>query len=111
MLILLFVFLLMSLIMALISIPLIMRKVEPNLFYGFRIRKTLENRELWFDVNEFFAWHLLIISGMEAFASIGLYILPGINPELYALSVMVVFIVAFTMAMSQTMRYMNSFEK
>ncbi|MEP6718642.1 MAG: SdpI family protein, partial [bacterium] len=34
-----------------ISIPLIMRKVPPNSFYGCRTRKTLSNRKIWYDAN------------------------------------------------------------
>jgi len=111
MLILLLVFLVMSLVMALISIPLIARRVEPNLFYGFRVRRTLGNREVWFDVNEYFAWRLLVIGAVEALASIGFYAVPGISADAYALSVLAIFTVAFMMAMTQTVRYMNSLEK
>ena len=35
----------------LISIPLVLRIVPPNWFYGFRTRKTLSNTELWYDAN------------------------------------------------------------
>ena len=35
----------------LISIPLVLRIVPPNLFYGFRTRKTLSNTELWYEAN------------------------------------------------------------
>ena len=35
----------------LISIPLVLRIVPPNLFYGFRTRKTLSNTVLWYEAN------------------------------------------------------------
>jgi uncharacterized membrane protein len=35
----------------LIAIPLVLRIVPPNLFYGFRTRKTLADTELWNEAN------------------------------------------------------------
>lgn len=34
-----------------LGIPLLRRKVRPNLLYGFRTRATLRNEELWYEVN------------------------------------------------------------
>lgn len=34
-----------------ISIPLIMRKVPPNSFYGCRTRKTLSDPKIWYEAN------------------------------------------------------------
>lgn len=34
-----------------ISIPLIMRKVPPNPFYGCRTRKTLSDSKIWYEAN------------------------------------------------------------
>ena len=34
-----------------VAIPLIMRKVPPNWWYGFRTRKTLSNRDIWYEAN------------------------------------------------------------
>jgi uncharacterized membrane protein len=47
---------------ALISIPLILRRVPPNSLYGFRTPRTLADRDLWFRVNHFAGWALLIAS-------------------------------------------------
>lgn len=44
------------------SIPLILRMVPPNPFYGVRTRKTLSDRELWFRANYFAGWTFLIAS-------------------------------------------------
>jgi len=34
-----------------LAIPLLRRKVRPNLLYGFRTPATLKNEELWYEVN------------------------------------------------------------
>ena len=46
----------------LISIPLVLRIVPPNLFYGFRTRKTLSNTELWYEANYRGGVNLIIAS-------------------------------------------------
>jgi hypothetical protein len=47
---------------ALFSIPLILRKVPPNRFYGFRTPATLSSPEIWYPVNAFSGWALLVAS-------------------------------------------------
>ncbi|HEY3179587.1 MAG TPA: SdpI family protein [Casimicrobiaceae bacterium] len=53
-------------VIAIISIPLILRRVPPNSLYGFRTPRTLANRDLWFRVNHFAGWSLLIASMASA---------------------------------------------
>jgi len=42
-----------------LSLPLILRWVRPNRWYGFRVRRTIEDPELWYAVNAYAAWWLL----------------------------------------------------
>ena len=49
-----------------ISIPLIRRRIGPNRWYGFRITKTFQSNELWYDINEYggrqlAAWAVLMV--------------------------------------------------
>lgn len=46
-------FVLSSLLLIGVSIPLIQRRVRPNPWYGFRTPKTLESETVWYDANEF----------------------------------------------------------
>jgi uncharacterized membrane protein len=46
----------------LISIPLVIRIVPPNMFYGFRTRKTLSNETLWYEANYRGGVNLIIAS-------------------------------------------------
>ena len=39
-----------------LSIPLILRKVPPNLVYGLRIKKTLADPTLWYSANRITGW-------------------------------------------------------
>ena len=45
-------------LVALASIPLMMRIVPPNRIYGFRTRRTLSNESTWFRANAFAGWAL-----------------------------------------------------
>jgi len=44
---------------ALAGIPLILRRIPPNQYYGFRISKRVFKPEIWYPVNAFGGWMLL----------------------------------------------------
>lgn len=100
-----------SALLVLISLPLIMRKIKPNPFYGFRTRQTLEDPELWYSVNELFARHLLIAGLLQIFASIAFYLIPGISVDVYALACLGVFVIFFSYAMSKSLQFIRSTKK
>jgi len=97
-----------GLLLALISLPLIAEKVKPNPFYGFRVPQTLENPDLWYPTNKYFAKRLLVVGIVEAIATIGLYFWPGISVDAYAFAVLGVFLALFIPAIVQGWRYMKT---
>ncbi len=46
-----FITILLPIINTLISLPLVLRLIPPNRFYGFRTRKTLSNADIWYEAN------------------------------------------------------------
>jgi len=48
-------------LMAVIAIPLVLRKVKPNWIYGFRTPFTLSREDVWYDINAYFGRWLLAI--------------------------------------------------
>lgn len=44
-----------------ISIPLILQKIPPNLFYGWKTRKSLSNKQIWYKVNKYSGKDLFIV--------------------------------------------------
>ena len=48
-------------LLVLLSIPLILRWVPRNRFYGFRIPSTLANDSIWYDANALSGRHMLIL--------------------------------------------------
>jgi hypothetical protein len=104
----LFLYLGSSLFLALISLPLIARKVKPNPFYGFRVQQTLDNPEVWYETNQYFAKRLFVVGILQTLASLGVYYIPNISLDVYALSCLGVFVVTFAVAMVQSWKYLKS---
>jgi hypothetical protein len=96
-----------SVFLTLIALPLIARKVKPNPFYGFRIQQTLEDPEVWYETNQYFAQRLLMVGIVEALASLGFYFIPNISVDLYAIACLGVFIITFTTALVQSWKHMQ----
>src|SRR5213593_3274113 len=67
-----------------ISIPLIQGRVGPNRWYGFRVRRTLEDPKIWYPVNSYSGWRLLGIGVAEIVVATALYFVPDIDLAVYA---------------------------
>lgn len=52
--------------LAIVSIPLALRWVGPNSFYGFRTPTTLANPYIWYSANAFAGWALLASAAASA---------------------------------------------
>jgi hypothetical protein len=96
-----------GLLLAGLSIPLILNLIPPNGLYGFRVRKTMEHPEIWYPVNKYGGWRLLVAGLVEAAAAVGIAFIPGITLDVYAYAVLFVWVVAFAIAIVSTVRYMN----
>jgi len=68
----------------LLAIPLILNRIKPNIWYGFRTKKTMSNSRIWYKANKFMGWCLLYAG---IFIIVGSIILNSINlsSELYSL--------------------------
>lgn len=53
-----------------LSIPLILERVPPNSFYGFRTHKTLSDEKIWYEVNRLSAFDLLLAGIIISLSSI-----------------------------------------
>jgi hypothetical protein len=108
MLILFYMFLFSSLLLMALSIPMIKGKIPPNGLYGFRVRKTMENPDIWYRVNKYSGKWLLAIGLVMAVAATGLFFVPGIGLDIYSYAVLFVWVIVFTTAIVASIRYMNS---
>jgi uncharacterized membrane protein len=87
MVVLLILFVASGLLLAVLSVPLIFRKIPPNYWYGFRVRATLENEEVWYPANECAGKWLLWVGIATVVAAVGLFLVPITNVGVYASAV------------------------
>ena len=60
------VLLIATFVIAVVSIPMILKLVPRNPYYGFRTPATLSSDELWYPANRFAGWALLIAAAVSA---------------------------------------------
>jgi hypothetical protein len=90
-----------------LSIPLLRGKIKPNGLYGFRVKTTLENPELWYAVNRYTARWLLASGFTLIIAALVLFFVPGLTVDQYALLVLGAWLVVFIPGIILAIRYMN----
>ena len=59
-----------GLLLSTLAIPMILKKIKPNGLYGFRVRKTMENPEIWYAVNAYSGKRLFGTGLVEVVAAI-----------------------------------------
>ena len=97
-----------GLLVTALSVPLIQKRTPPNPWYGFRVRKTLENRDVWYAANVY-AGKRLFGSGLATvMGAIALYFAPGLTLDVYALACTVVAFAALTISIVQSLRYLQT---
>ena len=96
-----------GLLAILIALPLINRRVKPNPWYGFRVRATLQNPELWYDVNAHLGRRLLISGFITTLAAVLLFLIPDLSPDTYAALCGGISVFAITLGLAQSARYLN----
>jgi len=95
-------------LLALLSIPLMRRKIPPNWFYGFRTQKTIDNPQLWYVVNQYSARRLFWTAIVFVATAVGLYFVPWFGLDEYAMACLGVFAVGMTITIVQTVNYLRS---
>jgi hypothetical protein len=97
-----------GILLALLSIPLMRRKIPPNGLYGFRTEKTIDNPELWYLVNQYSARRMFWTAIAFVVAALGLYLLPGIGLDEYAMGCLGVFSIGLILTILQSVNYLRS---
>jgi uncharacterized membrane protein len=110
MLILMMIYILGGSVLILLAIPLILRKVPPNTIYGFRVRWTSGDPELWFSVNAYTGKWLAFVGACAILSALGLALIPGISFTLYAFACLVTFIATFGIGMLQSIRFLRKMD-
>ena len=96
-----------SALIALLGVPLILRRVRPNRHYGLATKRTLADPAAWYGVNAFIGWALVASSAATA---LGLYLMP--HPyRLMAGPVLGVFLVPLAIACTVTFAWLRRLER
>jgi hypothetical protein len=75
-----------GLLIAVLAIPLILEKIKPNMWYGFKTRKTLSDEKIWYPANKY-AGKVMVITGLFiAVVSAVILLLTVIKPDLISWS-------------------------
>jgi hypothetical protein len=95
-----------GLLTAAMAIPLVRRKVKPNALYGFRVRKTLEDPEIWYEANAY-AGSCLFWTGLgSSLTCVALYFAP-IDAVTYALVCLAVTVGGLATGLILCFRYLK----
>ena len=87
-----------------LSIPLIRGAVAPNSWYGFRVKRTLENPSVWYAVNRYAAFHLLGLGIAMMISAFALYWIPNVGFVTYALACLTVTLVGLGVLLVRSFR-------
>ena len=67
-----------------LALPLILGRVPPNFWYGFRTSRIMNSKTLWYAANRYAGWRLLAAgAAIVASAQIGLW-MPGLDVDTYS---------------------------
>ena len=64
------IFLMAGFIEIILGIPLLLEKIKPNWFYGFRTPKSLSNKEIWYKANKYVATDIIIAGCITVIGSL-----------------------------------------
>jgi len=97
-----------GIVLAIVSLPMIANKIKPNPLYGYRVKRTLENPQIWYQVNHYAGKQLFAAGVLIFLFSIGTVILPGMNLQIYSLIATAVNLSLVIIAVIRSTNYLNS---
>jgi hypothetical protein len=100
-----------GLLLAGLAVPLLLDKVSPNGWYGFRVPSTLENPNLWYKVNRYMARWMLAAGIITVVGAVALYFVPGLSVDAYAWLCLLVFALPFGLGVFFSFRYLRRLQK
>jgi hypothetical protein len=91
-----------------VSVPLIRGWVRPNSWYGFRVRRTLEDPRVWYPANRYAAWWMAGSAVVWMVVAAGLYAVPGLGLVGYALTCGGVVAAGLGVGLVRSFRYLRT---
>jgi uncharacterized membrane protein len=100
-----------GLLMVALAIPLLLDKVPPNPWYGFRVPSTLSDPVVWYKANRYMARWLLLTGVITTVGAFLLFHVPGLTVDTYAWLALTVFGVPFLITIVTGFRYLRKLPK
>ncbi len=92
-----------------LSIPLILNKIKPNLWYGFRVPKTINNPDIWYKTNHYAGVRLCAAGVISTLGAVAAYVLmPDAGLEVYSFVVLGISLAALIVATAMSFNYLRS---
>lgn len=73
-----------------LSIPMVLQKIKPNYWYGFRTPKTLSDEKIWYEANRVAGIDLSLAGLLTIFTSIALFLFSGFLTEKQVIATLVI---------------------
>ena len=100
-----------GLLLAGLSVPLLLGKIPPNGWYGFRVPSTLYDADLWYKVNRYMARWMLLAGIITVVGAVALFFVPGLSVDAYAWLCLLVFAAAFVPGLVLSFRYLRRLQR
>ncbi len=100
-----------GLLLAGLAVPLLLDKIPPNGWYGFRVPSTLYNEQLWYKVNRYMARWMLLAGIITVVGAVALFFVPGLSVDAYAWLLLAVFALPFAIGVALSFRYLRRLQK
>ena len=101
-------FIFVGLLFVAVSIPLILRRIKPNPWYGFRTPKTLGSEYIWYEANAHSGSLMLVAGLVTAGAGVILTLLPGLSGPVRSLAGLFVMLASLGWALARSFRYLET---
>jgi len=108
MVVLLILFVASGLLLTALSLPMIFHEVPPNYWYGFRVRATLENEEVWYPANAYAGKRLFWVGIGTLVGALVVFPLPIPNVGVYASIVGGIVMVGLVVTLVQSFLYLRT---
>jgi uncharacterized membrane protein len=79
------VFIAAGLVLIGVAIPLVARRIKPNLLYGLRVPATFADEWVWYEANAKSGRDIMLLGAAEIIMAVALYQMPGLTDTAYAL--------------------------
>ncbi len=95
-----------------LAVPLVQGRVKPNPWYGFRVRKTLENPDTWYAVNAYFGRRFAVVGLLVAVSGVMLLplaLIPHVGAIGYMMAEHTLLIFSLIWITVDTFRYLRKY--